>query len=281
MKKSLFVLLTLVLGVSAAVFVYAQKSRNTPPPIDRRPVVREESFDVDVLINGRSTEEYWHRGRGYVEALAGEEYELRVRNPLGARVAVALSVDGLNTIDAKRASAADASKWVIEPYGTITIKGWQMSDSRARRFYFTSERDSYAAKIGQTGNFGVISAVFYRERRPVVILPRDEEREDKARANESQAPAAAGRSAAKAAPADDYAATGIGRNTRHDVTWTNLELESQPAGEITMRYEFRDALVRLGVLPRNPPRYAPDPLERRERAKGFNDNSYSPEPPPE
>ena len=277
-KKGLFILLALGLGVTAAVFVYAQKSRQTPPPIDRRPVAREESFDVDVLINGRSAEEYWHRGRGYVEALAGEEYELRVRNPLGARVAVALSVDGLNTIDARHESSYNASKWVIEPYGTITIKGWQMSDSRARRFYFTSERDSYAAKIGQTGNFGVISAVFYRERRPVIVVPRDEERKDKARANESQAPSAAGRSAAKAAPDDDYAATGIGRNTNHDVTWTKMDLETQPAGEVTLRYEFRDALVRLGVIPRPQPRYAPDPLERRERAKGFNDNRYSPQP---
>jgi hypothetical protein len=54
-----------------------------------------------------------------------------------------------------------------------------------------------------------------------------------------------------------------------------MDLEPQPAGEITIRYEFRDALSRLGVLPRPQPqpRYAPDPLERRERSKGF-----SPEP---
>jgi hypothetical protein len=278
MKKSILVVLSLALGITAAVLVYAQKKRPVTPPPDRRPVAREEGFDLDVVVNGRSAEEYWHRGRGYIEALAGEEYELRVRNPLGVRVAVALSVDGLNTIDAKRESSGNASKWVIEPYATITIKGWQMSDSRARRFYFTSERDSYAAKIGQPGNFGVISAVFYRERRPVVIAPRAEEREDKAQANEAPAPSA-GRSSAKAAPADDYAATGIGRNTRHDVTWTNMELEAQPAGEVTLRYEFRDSLVRLGILPRNPPRYAPDPLERRERARGFNDSPYSPEPP--
>jgi hypothetical protein len=276
-KKSLFLLLALTLGVATAVFVYAQQRRQpTPPPNDRRPIARETIFDVEVLLNGRPAEEYWYRGRNYVEALAGEEYELRVRNPLGVRVAVALSVDGLNTIDARHDSAANSSKWVIEPYGTINIKGWQMSDSRARRFYFTSERDSYAAKIGQPGNFGVISAVFYRERRPAIIVPRDEERKDKARANE--APSASGRSAAKAAPDDDYAATGIGRNTRHDVTWTNMELETQPAGEVALRYEFRDALVRLGVIPRPQPRYAPDPLERRERAKGFNDNRYSPDP---
>ena len=89
-KKGLFVLLALVLGVTAAVFVYAQQRRQTPPSVESRPVIREDIFALDVLINGRPAEEYRHRGRNYVEALAGEEYELRVRNPLGARVAVAL-----------------------------------------------------------------------------------------------------------------------------------------------------------------------------------------------
>src|SRR5207253_10868321 len=50
--------------------------------------------------------------------------------------------DGLNTIDARHTGAWDAHKWVIEPYGTIYVRGWQMSSENARRFYFTSERDS-------------------------------------------------------------------------------------------------------------------------------------------
>ena len=134
-----------------------------------RPIVVDSRFEVDVLVNGRSLEEYHARGKSYVEAIAGAEYEVRIRNPLPYRVAVALSVDGLNSIDARRTSAWNASKWVIEPYGTIQIGGWQMSSERARRFYFTSERDSYAAKLGQTSNLGLISAVFFREIRPIPI----------------------------------------------------------------------------------------------------------------
>jgi hypothetical protein len=56
-----------------------------------------------------------------------------------------------------------------------------------------------------------------------------------------------------------------------------MDLESSPAAEVTLRYEFRDALVRLGVLPRNYPSQ-PDPLRRRERARGFEDRQFSPEP---
>src|SRR5882762_5999129 len=131
------------------------------------------NFELEILVGGRPLEEYYARSKNYVEAIPGAEYEVRVRNPFPFRVAVALSVDGLNTIDARRSSAWNASKWVIEPYGTISINGWQMSSERARRFYFTSERDSYGAKLGQTSNLGIISAVFFRERRPnpIVISP--------------------------------------------------------------------------------------------------------------
>jgi hypothetical protein len=121
------------------------------------------------VIDGRPTAEYFARGRRYVEALENAEYALRIHNPTGSRVAVALSVDGMNTIDARHTSAWDAHKWVIEPYGTISVRGWQMSSENARRFYFTNERDSYGAKIGQTANLGIIAAVFFRERNPAVI----------------------------------------------------------------------------------------------------------------
>ena len=143
----------------------ALQDRITPPP--RKPY---SGFDIEVLVNGRPLTEYYARGRTYVEAIQGAEYELRVRNSSPDRVAVALSVDGLNTIDARHTSAWNASKWVIEPYQTITISGWQMSSERARQFYFTNERDSYGAKLGQTANLGVISAVFFRERRRITPI---------------------------------------------------------------------------------------------------------------
>jgi hypothetical protein len=232
------------------------------------------SFELDVLVNGRPLAEYYARGRTYVEALEGAEYELRLRNPSPDRVAVALSVDGLNTIDARHTSAWNASKWVIEPYQTITISGWQMSSERARRFYFTNERDSYGAKLGQTANLGVISAVFFKERRRIVTPPypitRDKsEPEQSARAQES--PSAKSRSGAVAPRRDDdYAATGIGRNVHHDVRWVDMDLESRSAGEVTIRYEYYSALLKLGVVPR-PTTY--QPLQRREDSRGF-----SPEP---
>ena len=264
-------LVTVLLGLGTVTLVRQANAATAPPPQER--VTRSyPKFEVDVLVEGRPLQEYYARGRTYIEALRGAEYELRLRNDSAERVAVALSVDGLNTIDAQHTSAWNASKWVIEPYQTITISGWQMSSERARRFYFTDERDSYGAKLGQTENLGVISAVFFRERRAVVpVTPpypisRDGSRSDREQsARVESAPSAKGKAAD-----DDYAATGIGRNVRNDVRWVNMDLDSRAAGEVSIRYEYYSALLRLGVVPRQQSR---EPLQRREDSRGF-----SPEP---
>src|SRR5918993_1089046 len=161
----------LVCAVGLLVFVATARGGGSGVAQDRSVVRRpvyQSAFEVEVLVNGYPLDALYGRGRRYVEAVAGEEYELRVRNPLPVRVAVALSVDGLNTIDARHTASWDASKWVIEPYGTIRVGGWQMSSERARRFYFTTERDSYAARLGRASDLGVITAVFYREAAPAV-----------------------------------------------------------------------------------------------------------------
>src|SRR5262249_40305302 len=162
-------LLMVMLVVGAGFIAYGSRSATAhgeinSEPFDFEPVpAADNGFSVEVLIDGAPVAEYAARGRRYIEAFERAEYELRIHNPSSSRVAVALAVDGLNTIDARHTSAWDAHKWVIEPYGTIHVRGWQMSSENARRFYFTTERDSYAAKLGQAANLGVISAVFFRE----------------------------------------------------------------------------------------------------------------------
>ncbi|HEX6716083.1 MAG TPA: hypothetical protein VF088_03185 [Pyrinomonadaceae bacterium] len=223
--------ISLILGLSAFLVTLVPTAALVQSPREDRLTKPYTNFELDVLVDGRPLSEYYSRGRTYVEALHGAEYELRLRNDSPDRVAVALSVDGLNTIDARHTSAWNASKWVIEPYQTITISGWQMSSERARRFYFTNERDSYGAKLGQTENLGVIAAVFFRERRRVITPPPYPITRDKTDSDMS------GR--AQSAPRDEQAATGIGRNVRNDVRWVDMDLESRPAGEVTIRYEYR------------------------------------------
>ncbi|HKD12733.1 MAG TPA: hypothetical protein VKE50_11685, partial [Thermoanaerobaculia bacterium] len=142
---------------------------------------------------------------------------------------------------------------------------------------------------------GTIEAVFYRERlrrpqagmhprEPIVEgAPKDEDAQaksrDSARAPAPVPPDGAGSSSgsrremAQAQPAegDRFAATGIGERTENPIEWVDFEAESAPAARISLRYEFRSELVRLGVLPRA------DDLFARERGRGF-EPEYAPDP---
>ena len=249
--------------------------------------VHHQIAQVEILVNGTPQRRYAHDGRWYVEALKGREYAVRLRNPYPVRVGVALSVDGLNTIDARHTDADDARKWVLEPYQTITISGWQISRTDARRFEFTTEAQSYGEALGKTANLGVISAVFFKER--VSTIVRDFSNDTSVRREPPAPPAApaAGRSVGDIASTqseakseakeakEDYAATGMGRRTGHAITEVRLDLEEAPAQTVNIRYEYRAQLVRLGILPAAE---ASDPLQRRERARGF-EPGFSPEPP--
>jgi len=251
---------------------------------------------MEILVDGHRRPAYPARGTLYIEALKGREYEIRVRNPYPVRVAVALSVDGLNTIDAGHTNAQAARKWVLGPYETVTISGWQTSMTHARRFEFTSEEQSYGAWLGKTNDLGVITAVFFRERVPErqlsaqsMAVPRadapvpaqaGQNRDKSIPAAEAGAASPVGAASKQAAgapspAADEYAATGIGRRTDHAVRQVFLDLEPTPAASVSIRYEYRAQLVRLGVLP--PVQAAGDPLDRRERARGF-DAGFCPEP---
>ncbi len=239
--------------------------------------VTSRGFGVTVRVDGVARPEYWHQGTVYVEALQGEEYTIRLTNPLGRRVAVALAVDGLNTIDARHTDARRAAKWVIEPWGQLEISGWQVSGREARRFFFTTEPASYGAWLGETANLGVIEAVFFAERERKICLrpPGVAEQQQVGKAPElspRQKPAA--ERGEERNSLQDYAATGIGERVEHRVERVYLDLEEEPAAVIRIRYEFRPELEALGVLP---PLGDHGALRRREQARGFA-GRYCPDP---
>lgn len=265
-----------------------------------------QGFDLAVLIDGNESSEYEGRGRTYIEALKGRVFSLRVVNPTCQRIAVALSVDGLNVVDAKHTTAREATKWILSPNQTIDIPGWQMSSRAARRFFFTETKKSYAKWIGDTRNVGTIEAVFFREKaspfparcgsleRPATSSP-PAETTDAGDARPARAPTSGAGTAAdgeievraeapllesgrsrKDAPArtpGNFAATGAGARTDNPVVWVDFEEDPNPVARIALRYEFRAELVRLGILP------GEDDLYARERGRGFEPR-YAPDPRP-
>lgn len=272
-QSNRFVRISLILGllaIAAAALPLAA--------IERGP------YSLEILVDGVPLDEFTARGKTYIEATEGHEYSIRVTNRTARRIAVALSVDGLNTIDAKTTTAGAASKWILAPYETITLDGWQTSSAKARRFFFTTEEESYGAWLGRTTNLGIISAAVFRERVPdppaPIVKPHSREGgrdQDSKKARRKESAPSAGSAAAESELSDEMAATGIGRELDHRVRRVRFESESSPAAVVELRYEYHDTLVRLGVLPRP---FARDRrrLDRRERARGFEGLEFAPDP---
>lgn len=263
----------------------------------------ENGLRAEVLVCGSLATEYSHLGTTYVEARDGCEYAIRLTNDTGYRLAVHLSVDGLNTIDASDTSPSRGPRWVLEPYQQATISGWQTGMDSSRRFYFTTADQSYSRWMGDTSDAGRIRVVAYREKRsynppPVYIEPgwdrpsrksggwddwdgsSAEESESRSKRSGSSADApAAGAAEADAlryrgreyTPRDDRAATGIGREVGSHVNYTSFDAESRPSARVTLRYGYQDQLVAWGVFPRPYScrccydGFAPDPSDWRCR----------------
>ncbi|HVT15278.1 MAG TPA: hypothetical protein VHQ90_03720 [Thermoanaerobaculia bacterium] len=262
--------------------------------------VTQGPYTLELLVDGRPLAELYGNRRNYVEAFPGREYSLRLTNNTARRVAIALSVDGLNSIDAKTTTAQAGSKWILGPYESIVLDGWQTSSALARRFYFTTEKGSYGAWLGKTDNLGVIAAVVFRERLPEIEQPMLFRERSAPAIPESRAeggvpsgapsppvavPAEPDRMDARADArleskesaaqlSDEYAATGIGREVDHQVERVRFDAERSAAACLEIRYEYRPALVRLGLLP---PVRPSDPLQRRERSRGF-EPGFAPDP---
>lgn len=218
-------------------------------------------------------------GRYYVEARQGARYTLRLANRTGERLAVLMTVDGLNVISGERQAVDQRGRmYVLDPWESADIQGWRASLDDVRRFTFVDEKASYAARSGKANSrMGWIELAVYRERKRYAWRQApDVSEEDRPRA-QAPAPGARERSADRddaraktgrsesGAAAESFPGTGWGEQTRDPVRVVDFEREPQAAERVTLRYEYAPALRALGILPWQSTR---DRLHERERGEG-------------
>ncbi len=120
-----------------------------------------------VKASGQTYREFGKKKKPMLKVRSEEEYSIVVHNPMPVRVGVAVSIDGLNSIDGKRTSPGNARKWIIEANSSITVGGWQISKKKLKKFVFTEDEASYAKwqedKSGKplTVNLGVIGVAWF------------------------------------------------------------------------------------------------------------------------
>jgi hypothetical protein len=222
---------------------------------------------------GEALPVYRHHGRRYVVGQPGNEYAIRIRNCSNGRLLAVVSVDGVNAVTGESASP-EQSGYVLEPGGYVNIQGWRKDLRRTAAFYFSDPADSYAARTGRPNDLGVIGVALFRElpvERPAWIgdgswsaTQETMNRAEADAAGEAKASRAAG--AAQPAPAMEQPSLGTGHGRGEYSPVEQVEFErasSQPDEMIAIRYERRETLVAMGVIPQRQhslPRRDPDPF---------------------
>lgn len=259
--------------------------------------------DIQVIDrdSGETLTVYRHQGEHWVAGRPGARYAVSVRNATGARVLGVVSVDGVNVISGETA-AWQQTGYVLSPWQQHAIAGWRKSDAEIAAFHFTASSASYAERTGRPAHVGVIGVAVFREKPlpppPPAVTPwplqreqgATEQRSSSAPANAADSPAEtqagasevlreraeslASRRMAPAAPMPaPRLGTGHGAREHAPITHTTFERRSERPDEvIRVRYDSRENLIAMGIIPTQavpprpnpfpgavPPGYAPDP----------------------
>lgn len=262
---------------------------------------RQGPYSLELVDDsGRVLPTFSHRERTFVLGVPGQRYRLRIRNGSGRRVEVVASVDGRDVVDGGMA-AWEKRGYLVEPFGETTIDGYRLSGDAVAAFRFGSVRDSYAARMGDARDVGVIGLAVFPERLPAwrrppyVYRPYPREGEEGAGRGEPRSEAASPPSASESAEAGppqgpqarrslDRSRPGLGTEfaERHDSHVEEVPFERaarQPAAVLTLRYDDRQGLLAAGVDLDPWPRGRPEEVRRREYANPFRSSGYA-EPPP-
>jgi hypothetical protein len=245
----------LAIGVTVAAFAAEQ-----PAHAHRvAPLAAVELYD---RTTGSTLDVHWKDGQRFVVGTPGHEYAIRIRNLTGERVLAVTSVDGVNAISGEAASP-DQSGYVIDGRGSVEIAGWRTSLQRTSAFYFTDLRDSYAARTRRPANVGIVGIAVFREQAPIAHEePANRIAAEAAAPARESAPAAradapvdtaeaadSARKAQSRAPASQLG-TGFGRDEASYAQRVHFRRASEaPSETITFRYDRRENLVAMGVLP--------------------------------
>jgi hypothetical protein len=150
------------IALSVAGFVAcAAPTRNA----ESRPLRPEAGgYQVEVLLDGRPAQSFWHEGETFVLGHLGDRYTIRVSNHTSRRAEAVVSVDGRDVIDGKPGDFARKSGYLVPAWGQVEIDGWRLSQAEAAAFRFSSVADSYASRMGSARNVGVIGVAIFPER---------------------------------------------------------------------------------------------------------------------
>lgn len=109
--------------------------------------MQKNTFELQVLVNGRPVREAYFQGRAFIEARKGTQYTLKLRNTSHRRAVAVFSVDGIDVLHGTKAEDTDGG-YIVDAYSSIEVKGFRVDDDTVSAFKFDHKNNSYANKIG-------------------------------------------------------------------------------------------------------------------------------------
>ncbi len=119
---------------------------------------------VEVLVNGRTVKQYQHTtSETYIEARAGTEYSIKIKNNAYCRKLAVITVDGLNVITGEIQPDGVGRGYIVPARDSIEIRGFRKDTDSVGAFKFCKKGNSYCNEKGLKGNNGVIGVRMYGE----------------------------------------------------------------------------------------------------------------------
>jgi len=129
-----------------------------------------QNYTLDIIshhpkFNSKSLRKYYVDGIETVGAWGDEPFEIKFKNNTWQKVQVKLSVDGTDILSGNKASTdIDKNMWVVNGYGTLSLKAWPETNNGGAAFVFTSANNSVAINThGDMSSRGIIAAAVFVE----------------------------------------------------------------------------------------------------------------------
>lgn len=116
-------------------------------------------------FKNKSLRKYYVEGIDTVGAWGDEPFEIVFKNHTWQKVQVKLTVDGTDVLTGEPATT-DATKdmWVVNGYGTLSLKAWPENNNGGAQLVFTSANNSVAIHThGDMSSRGIIAAAVFVE----------------------------------------------------------------------------------------------------------------------
>lgn len=116
-------------------------------------------------FKSKSLRKYYVDGIETVGAWGDEPFEIKFTNHTWQKLQVKISLDGTDIFTGKPATTeATKDMWVVQGYGTLSLKAWPETNNGGAGFVFTSANNSVALHThGDLSSRGIIAAAVYIE----------------------------------------------------------------------------------------------------------------------